>query len=157
MGKSLFSRDGRTLKLNPTGAHLLSHARAILGRIDVARTELAQAGGHPVRIGIVQNFVDSVLRPRLAEIGAEQTGQAISMLIGGTADLLQALSEERIDTALHAGEAVNAVFTRRFPVRWFGDASWAEAEVVSLVGITPPCPFLKIAQQSLDAIGKPSR
>ena len=157
VGKPLFDRDGRALKLNQTGAQLLPHARAILARIDAARMEFAQAKRMPIRIGIVQDFVDSVLRPSLAELDIDDKEQPISLIIGGTAELLQAMSEERIDTALFAGQAVNAVCTRSLPVRWFGNAALAGAEVVPLVAITPPCPFLKAAQQSLDAIGRPWR
>ncbi|KAA5604098.1 LysR family transcriptional regulator [Roseospira marina] len=157
VGTPLFDRDGRALKLNQTGAQLLPHARAILGRIDAAREDLGRARGEPIRIGIVQDLVDSVLRPSLAALGVDVTGQAISLVIGSTAELLQALSEERIDTAVHAGDAVHAVSTRVLPVRWFGDPARAEAEVVPLLGITPPCPFLTAAQHGLDAVGRPWR
>lgn len=157
VGRPLFDRDGRALKLNQTGGQLLSHARAILGRIDAARAELGQTAALPVRFGIVQDFVDSVLRPTLAELRAEAIDRTISVVVGGTAELLQAMSEERIDCALYAGEAVGAATMHRLPVRWFGEAALAAAEVIPLVGITPPCPFLKAAQQALDGGGRPWR
>ncbi|RWR31139.1 LysR family transcriptional regulator [Sinirhodobacter populi] len=157
IGRPVFDRDGRALKLNGTGAQLLTHARAILGRIDAARAELGQAVGPPARIGIVQDFVESILRPTLAELRDGVAGRPISVVIGSTAELLQAMSEERIDTALYAGEAVGATVTHRLPVQWFGDPALAAAEVVPLVGITPPCPFLKAAQQALDEAGRPWR
>jgi len=157
IGKPVFDRDGRALKLNQTGAQLLPHARVILSRIDAARQELGQSMHEPIRIGIVQDLVDSVLRPSLAALGADVAGGAISLIIGSTAELLQALGEERIDTAIHAGEAVNALSTRSLAMRWFGDPALAEAEVVPLLGITAPCPFLQAAQRSLDAVGRPWR
>lgn len=157
IGRPLFDRDGRALKLNETGVQLLTHARAILGRIDAARAELGQAVGPPVRIGIVQDFVESILRPTLMELRDGVADRPISVVIGSTAELLQAMSEERIDTALYAGEAVGATVTHRLPMQWFGDPALAAAEVVPLVGITPPCPFRKAAQQALDAAGRPWR
>ncbi len=157
IGKPLFYRDGRALKLNETGAQLLTHARAILGRIDAARAELGQVAALPIRIGIVQDFVESILRPTLAELRNEMAGRPITVVIGSTAELLQAMSEERIDTALYAGDVIGAVATHRLPVQWCGDPDLAAAEVVPLVGITPPCPFLKAAQQTLDEVGRPWR
>lgn len=157
IGRPLFDRDGRALRLNETGAQLLTHARAILGRIDAARAELGHALLPPVRIGIVQDFVESILRPTLAELRDGVAGRPITVVIGSTDDLLRAMSEERIDTALYAGEAGGANVAYRLPVEWFGDPSLAAAEIVPLVGITPPCPFLKAAQQALDAVGRPWR
>lgn len=157
VGRSLFDRDGRALKLNEAGSQLLPHARAILGRIDAARAELGQAAILPVRIGIVQDFVESVLRPTLEELRVEAAGRPISAIIGSTAELLQAMSEERIDTALCVGDAAGSVATYRLPMLWLGDPALAMANVVPLVGITPPCPFLKAAQDSLDNVGRPWR
>lgn len=157
IGQPLFDRDGRALKLNGAGELLLPHARAILGRIDVARADLDMAAAAPVRIGVVQDFVDSVLRPTLGELRAETSGRPIAIVIGSTAELLQAMGEDRIDTALCAGEPVGSGPAYRMKMQWFGTAELLDNEVVPLVGITPPCPFLKAAQQALDTAGRPWR
>ncbi len=157
IGRELFDRDGRALKLNREGGLLLPHARAILGRIDAARTELAQPEAPPIRIGIVQDFVDSVLRPTLTDLRAETSLGAITIIVGNTASLLQAMSEDRIDIALCAGESAGGNVARRLPMRWFGDTALAEEAVLPLAGISPPCPFLKAAQQALDLAGRPWR
>jgi DNA-binding transcriptional LysR family regulator len=67
------------------------------------------------------------------------------------------MGEERIDTALVMGDLPGALACVRLPVRWFGDPALASAEVVPLVAITPPCPFLDRAQRALDAAGRPWR
>jgi DNA-binding transcriptional LysR family regulator len=157
VGQPLFDRDGRALKLNRSGGLLLSHARAILNRIDTARADLGQATTQPVRIGIVQDFVDSVLRWTLSDIRTEDTRASITIVIGSSAELLQAMGEDRVDAALCAGELVSGSVAARLPMRWFGEINLLEDEVVPLIGITPPCPFLRAAQQSLDAIGQPWR
>ena len=157
VGQPLFDRDGRALKLNRAGGVLLPHARVILGRIDTARADLGQAAALPIRIGIVQDFVDTVLRPTLADL---RTGAAVlpmTIVIGSTVELLQALGEDRIDTALCAGEQINGLGSLSLPMTWFGDADLVCLDVLPLVGITAPCPFLKAAQQALDAVGKPWR
>lgn len=157
VGQPLFERDGRALKLNQAGAVLLVHARAILGRIDAARTELAKPGAPPVRIGIVQDFVDTVLRPTLADVRAHTPASFVTIVIGSTAELLQALGEDRIDTALCAGDAAGGSVVARLPMRWFGDPGLLSGDIVPLVGITLPCPFLGAAQQALDRAGAPWR
>lgn len=154
VGQQLFQRDGRTLKLNQAGGLLLSHARAILSRIDAARVDLGSAAAPPVRIGIVQDFVDAVLRPTLTDIRADGGWGAITIVIGSTVELLQALGEERIDTAFCAGDPPGAMIVKHLPMDWFGDPILAGLDVLPLVGITPPCPFLRAAQQSLDAVGR---
>lgn len=157
VGQRLFDRDGRALKLNRAGALLLPHARSILGRIDAARADLDQTAAPPIRMGIVQDFVDSVLRPTLAELRADAACRPITIVIGSTVELLQAMGEDRIDLALCAGEPAGGSITHRLPMKWFGNAGLLEDHVLPLVGITPPCPFSKAAQQALDSAGWPWR
>ncbi|MCI4661281.1 MAG: LysR family transcriptional regulator [Neomegalonema sp.] len=153
LGRALFDRDGRALKLNETGQRLLPHARAILSRIDAARSELGQDAGPPIRLGIVQDFVTTVLRPTLADLRASAGERHLSIMIATSGELLQALGEDRIDTALCAGEPIGGTVVRTFPMRWFGNRDLLSGDVVPLVGITPPCPFLTAAQACLDREG----
>jgi len=157
VGQPLFDRDGRALKINRAGGVLLPHARVILGRIDTARSELGQAAVPPIRIGIVQDFVHTVLRPTLAELRTQAAVLPITIVIGSTAELLQALGEDRIDTAVCVGEQVGSSGSLNLPMEWFGNVDLLRHDVLPLVGITPPCPFLKAAQQALDAVGRPWR
>lgn len=157
VGQSLFDRDGRALRLNQAGGLLLSHARGILARIDAARADLGQAAAPPIRIGIVQDFVDDVLRPTLAEIRADRIAGPVTVVVGSTADLLQAMGEDRIDTAVCAGEPVLGPAALQLPMRWFGDEALPGDPIMPLVGISPPCPFMKAAQHALDMAGRPWR
>ena len=157
VGQALFDRDGRALKLNATGGWLLAHSRAILARIDAARAELGPATKAPVRLGVVQDFVAQVLRPTLEDLQVQDPGRGFSIVIGSTSELLQAMGEERIDTALCAGEIPGGQLGPALAMRWFGRASLLQEAVLPLVSITPPCPFLAAATQALDAIGRPWR
>lgn len=157
VGQPLFDRDGRGLRLNRTGGLLLAHARSILSRIDAARLELAPERDVPVRIGVVQDFVAGVLRPTLADVLAATPEAAFSIVIASTAELLQAIGEDRIDAALCAGELFGASVVTRLPMRWFGHAELLCKEVIPLVGITLPCPFMSAAQRALEAAGRPWR
>lgn len=154
VGRRLFDRDGRALRLNQTGSHLLGHARAILSRIDAARAELGGPAAAPVRLGIVQDFVSSILGPALAQIGDDVP---MELLVGGSADLLMALGEDRIDIALCATEAMGTGIEVSLPMRWFGQPVLLGRDVLPLVSVNPPCPFLSAASAALDAAGRPWR
>lgn len=158
VGQPLFDRDGRALKLNGTGSWLLAHSRAILARIDAARAELDAASRPPIRLGVVQDFVSQVLQPTLSDLRGDDGAARFSIVIGSSSELLQAMSEDRIDTAVCAGDLVaGGIAGTVLPMAWFGDARLLEDEVVALVSITPPCPFLSAATRALDAIGRPWR
>jgi DNA-binding transcriptional LysR family regulator len=157
VGQALFDRDGRALKINQSGSLLLAHSRAILGRIDAARAELGPSAILPARIGIVQDFVAPVLRPTLAKLRTGDPKVSFEIVIGSTAELLQALGEDRIDTALCASDLLGSGPVVTFPMAWFGQADPLDEEVLPLVSITPPCPFLAAAQHALDAGGRPWR
>ncbi|MDH4440260.1 MAG: LysR family transcriptional regulator [Rhizobium sp.] len=157
VGQALFDRDGRALKLNTTGGWLLAHSRAILARIDAARSELGPAAKAPVRLGVVQDFVAQVLRPTLEDLRVQDPARSFSIVIGSTSELLQAMSEDRIDTAVCAGDIPGGLGGQDLAMKWFGQANLLDEAVVPLVSITPPCPFLAAATQALDAIGRPWR
>jgi len=158
IGQALFDRDGRALKLNGTGSWLLAHSRAILARIDAARAELDAASRPPIRLGVVQDFVGQVLQPTLADLRGEDGAARFSIVIGSTSELLQAMGEDRIDTAVCVGEpGIGHAGATILPMGWFGDVRLLEDEVVPLVSITPPCPFLTAATRALDAVGRPWR
>jgi len=158
VGQPLFDRDGRALKLNGTGGWLLAHSRAILARIDAARAELDSSSRPPIRLGVVQDFVSQVLQPTLGDLRGDRGEARFSIVIGSTSELLQAMSEDRIDAAVCVGEpGIGSAGGTVLPMAWFGDAHLLDDEVVPLVSITPPCPFLIAATRALDAIGRPWR
>jgi DNA-binding transcriptional LysR family regulator len=152
-GQPLFDRDGRSLRLNQAGSRFLGHARAILDRIDAARTDLGPTQARPLRVGVVQDFVETVLSPVLAELRAGEPATSLEIMIGGTADLLRAMGEDRIDTALCVSELRGAGATA-FPMRWFGETGLLDHEVLPLVSVARPCPFLEAAEHALDAAGR---
>ncbi|NTF31224.1 LysR family transcriptional regulator [Rhizobium skierniewicense] len=154
IGQPVFDRDGRTLKVSRAGGVLLLHARAIVARIDAARAEMAQSSSAHFRMGVVQDFVDAVLKPSLAEINQHHAGARISIIVGSTSELLQALSSDRIDAAVCASETASGAPDISLPMRWFGEHHHAKREVVPLIGTSAPCPFMVAAQKALDATGR---
>lgn len=157
-GTRLFNRDGRTLKLNQSGSLLLGHARAILARIDAARAHLRSAGREgPVRAGLVQDFAGAPLEAAL-RLFRHSHGQAqVEIVVAGTAELLMSMSEQQLDLALCARAPLTGKALAVLPMQWFGDPGLLDADVLPLVAINAPCPFLSAATTALDGMGRPYR
>ncbi|MEZ5713888.1 MAG: LysR family transcriptional regulator [Paracoccaceae bacterium] len=155
VGQPLFDREGRGLRLNQTGSLLLGHARAILERIDRARAELGDPGAPgPVRIGVVQDFAEPLLADVLAGVRAAFPTAQFEILVDGTAALLTAMSEDRIDTAVFASDVMAGDSGAELRMRWFGDPELARLEVVPLVSVSPPCPYFEAARGALERDGR---
>lgn len=158
LGRPLFARDGRALTVTPFGTRLLGHARLVLARIDAARADLgvARAEG-AVRVGIVQDFVFPLLLPALSALRADTPDVELDVVVGTSAELLGALGEARIDLAVCASDAAGDADGPRLSMDWLGDAQVASAEVVPLVTVPAPCPYLTAARRALDLAGRPYR
>jgi DNA-binding transcriptional LysR family regulator len=154
IGRRLFDRDGRSLKLNASGSAVLGHARSILNRIDAARMALDTAAMmEPVRVGVVQDFVGPVLGPALQAFKADHPVTRFDVLVDGSAELLKAMGESRIDIVLCAGGIADKGPACTLQMEWFGSAEILQQEVLPLVSVSPPCPFLRAACEGLDAAG----
>jgi DNA-binding transcriptional LysR family regulator len=158
VGVVLFDRDGRALKFNQDGLRLLGHARAILARVDAARTEFhATKRAGKVRFGIVQDFAGPILTRALTNFRENWPDMQIEIAVDGSSDLLKALGEERIDFALCAGAPVGPDAPVSLAMAWFGDAALLTETVLPIAAVTPNCPYLKAAQEALDSVGRPYR
>ena len=154
VGRRIFDRDGRSLKLNQTGSALLGHAHAILNRIDAARTALDdKARPEPVRVGIVQDFVSLMLGPALQSFKLAETLASFEVLVEGSTELLNALGENRIDMAVCAGGLAGRDPSCTLQMAWFGSSALLDLDVLPLVSVAPPCPFLHAASEALNAAG----
>ena len=156
VGQPLFDRDGRTLRLNQTGSQLLGHARAILARVDAARNDLAQVAP-PLRIGIVQDFVGTVLRSAMADLRHRDPAALFEIYVAGTGDLLKQLGAGGLDIALCASTFLDDTNAISFQAAWFGNHDLLDRDVLPLVTVTPPCPYLAAAQSRLDKMGRAYR
>ena len=156
VGRKVFDRDGRSLRLNPAGEQLLGHARAILARIDAARAALARTAA-PIRIGIVQDFAGEVLRATMADLRAADARVDLEVTVAGTGALLKLIGAGELDVALCATELIRAAQSVSLQAAWFGHPSLLEAEVIPLISVAPPCPYLSAAKAGLDAAGRAYR
>jgi DNA-binding transcriptional LysR family regulator len=154
----LFHRDGRRLALTPAGQSLLVFAREILAINDRAVSALnGDVLAGPARVGMVQDFAEVLLSGVLARFADLNPETQLQVRVGGTHELLELLSSDRLDVVLAMGAADDPAAIRTAPIRWLGDLRLAEAEVLPLAVLEPPCRFRDAALKALDATGRPYR
>ncbi len=154
----LFHRDGRRLVLAPAGEVLLPYAREMLSLSDQAIS--AVSGGAldgPVRVGMVQDFAETLLTRILAQFAALHPDTALHARIGGTLELLDELEKDRMDLLIGFSEPGSKAEVRVEPMVWIGDPDLASHEVLPLAVLEKPCRFREAAITALEAAGRPHR
>ncbi|EJL27813.1 transcriptional regulator [Caulobacter sp. AP07] len=154
----LFHRDGRRLTLTPSGTALLGHAREILALNDravVALTGDALVG--PVRVGLVQDFAETLLSGVLARFAQLNPEVQLQVRVAGSPELLDLLNGNRLDVVLCMGAPEDAAAVRVAPMVWHGDPELAERPVLPLAILEPPCRFRDAALTALERDGRPFR
>ncbi|WP_298689013.1 LysR substrate-binding domain-containing protein [uncultured Sphingomonas sp.] len=154
----LFTREGRRLALTASGTLLLDYARRVLSLHDEALHAIS-AGlfSGPVRIGMVQDFADTLLTGVLAHFSALHPDTQIFARVAGTAELLAMLGRSQLDIILGYAAADDPAAIRVAPMAWFGEQRLAEREVVPLAVLETPCRFRDAAITSLQRAGRPYR
>jgi DNA-binding transcriptional LysR family regulator len=156
--QSLFTREGRRLALTPAGEVLLAYSRRMLSLHDEAVVAISAGDfAGPVRVGMVQDFADTLLAGSLAHFAELHTNSRIFARVAGTAELLTMLERHQLDiiVGFDAVDAPSAI--RRAPMTWYGDEALALQEVVPLAVLEKPCRFREAAIATLEAAERPYR
>jgi DNA-binding transcriptional LysR family regulator len=154
----LFHRDGRRLTLTPAGTTLLAYAREILGINDQAVAALTgDALAGPARVGLVQDFAETLLTGVLSRFAQLNQETQLQVRVGGSAELLELLSSDRLDVVLCMGPEDDPAAVKTVPMIWLGVPGLAELEVLPLAVLEPPCRFRDAALAALEAVGRPYR
>lgn len=155
---SLFHRDGRKLVLTPPGSALLRHARDILALNDRAVAELTgDALAGPARIGVVQDFAETLLSGLLAQFAQLHPATQLQVRVAGSPELLELLHSDRLDIVFCMGAEDDPAAARVVPMLWHGEPALAEAEVLPLAVLEVPCRFRDAALRALERAGRPHR
>jgi len=156
--QSLFAREGRRLALTPAGEILLDYARRVLSLHDeaVAAVSTGRFAG-PIRIGMVQDFAETLLSGLLARFSELHPESQIFARVAGTAELMTMLGRGQLDIVIGfaAGDDPSAV--RVAPMTWYGSGDLAARATVPLAVLEEPCRFRDAAIRSLDAARRPWR
>jgi len=156
--QSLFHRDGRRLTLTPAGELMLDYARKLLALHDeaVGAVTAGQFAG-PARIGMVQDFAETLLSGLLAQFAELHADAQIYARVAGTAELLGLLERRQLDIVLGFGPSgdPNAITTA--PMVWFGNPELLKQATLPLAVLEPPCRFREAALRTLEEAGRPYR
>lgn len=120
IGRKLFHREGRTLRLNPAGNELLLHARRLLRLSDEALTQLQspEAAG-VIRFGVPEDYAAYLLAPLLARFAQDHPLTEIALTFDSSSGLLPLLDDGQLDLALVTREPrQNFAVLRREALVW---------------------------------------
>lgn len=156
--QALFTREGRRLVLTQAGDVLLDYSRRVLTLHDEAVA--AVRAGHfagPVRVGVVQDFAETLLTGLLARFAELHPDSQIFARVAGTAELLTMLERGQLDLIIGYAAADDPSAVKVAPMAWYGNNALASREVIPLAVLETPCRFREAAIASLNAAGQPWR
>jgi DNA-binding transcriptional LysR family regulator len=155
---SLFQREGRRLSLTPAGQSLLGHAREILDANDRAVTALSgDVLAGPARIGIVQDFAETLLSGVLARFAQLNPEIQVQVRVADSAELLELMQSGQLDVLLGMSSQDDPAAVRTVPMAWLGNSDLALREVIPLAVLERPCRFRDAALAALDQARRPYR
>jgi DNA-binding transcriptional LysR family regulator len=152
--QTLFLREGRRLNLTTAGEVLLDYARRVLLLHDeaVAAVSAGRFAG-PARIGMVQDFADSLLSGLLSRFSELHPDAQIYARVAGTADLQNLLDRRELDIVLGFAAPNDPHAVTIAPMSWYGDGLLAERDVIPLAVLEEPCRFREAAIRALEDAG----
>ena len=156
--QSLFVREGRRLILTPAGDVLLDYARRVLSLHDEA--DAAVSAGRfagPVRIGMVQDFADTLLSGLLSRFSELHPDAQIYARVAGTAELQTLLDRRELDILLGFAAPGDPDAVTVAPMSWYGDEGLLGRDVIPLAVLEEPCRFRDAAIRRLQDAGRPFR
>jgi len=154
----LFHRDGRRLVLTPVGQTLLAYARELLAVNDRAVSAVTgDALAGPARVGLVQDFAETLLSGVLSRFAQLNPEAQLQVRVGGSQELLDLLTSDRLDTVLCMGAADDAAAICTAPTIWLGDEVLLDQEILPVAVLERPCRFRDAMLSSLDVSGRPYR
>ena len=152
--QTLFLREGRRLNLTAAGQVLLDYARRELLLHDeaVAAVSAGRFAG-PARIGMVQDFADSLLSGLLSRFAELHPDAQIYARVAGTAELQTLLERRELDILLGFAAPNDSHAVTVAPMSWYGGADLAERNVIPLAVLEEPCRFREAAIRGLEDAG----
>src|SRR5579863_2768059 len=163
-GQRLFVRRGRGLVPTQAGEILLQHARRVLALND----EMGQAlgainDGGTVRVGISQDFADSILQDLLSRYARVRPATHVEIRAGRTCALADEVAHGRVDMALAWAPADQGAGDKiaRVPAAWVEPAKGLNRPhkdpAVPLAVFDSPCFFRDMGIEALSRARLPWR
>lgn len=152
--QTLFLREGRRLNLTPAGEVMLDYARRVLLLHDeaVAAVSAGRFAG-PARIGMVQDFADTLLSGLLSRFSELHPDAQIYARVAGTAELQALLDRRELDILLGFAAPNDAHAVTVAPMAWYGEPALADRSIIPLAVLEEPCRFREAAIRGLEDAG----
>jgi DNA-binding transcriptional LysR family regulator len=159
LGRPVFAREGRTVRLSADGELLLGHARRILNAHREALAALLQPELQgTVSLGTVDEYAVTFLPSILARFGESHPLVHVHVICDMTTNLLRRLGENEIDFAIvtHGYGDDGGTILYREPLVWVTSASHSAQQLtpIPLALFHPGCRF---RQWAIDALAKQAR
>lgn len=101
LGQSIFVREPRGVRLTERGNQLIPYARRVVGLLDEAATALREKPlSGPVRVGIPDEYVQSILPSILASFSQRHPETLVTVRCDFSAPQLAALRADKVDLAV---------------------------------------------------------
>lgn len=158
----ILRKSGRGLQLTPSGEVLFSYAKRLLSLNDEAAAAICGSllkGS--VRIGIQEDFGESMLTETLGRFAYSHPQVQIEATVARNARLLEMLAKGQLDLALTWDDGHRWAYGRTvaiLPMRWIGRAESLKSktdESQALVTLEAPCLMRNYAIQALDKVRSP--
>jgi len=160
IGRPVFERTSRSLKLTGDGERLLSHARQMLRLNDSAWADLTEPDiAGLVRLGVPEDFATAHLPDVLAAFTGAHPRVELEVTCDLTLNLLDRFQSGDFDLALvkrEPGAPTRGVRVWREPLVWVGRDGFvpADDQPVPLVASPQPCVYRKRAVEALEEAGR---
>jgi DNA-binding transcriptional LysR family regulator len=125
---------------------MLDYARKVLILHDEAVAAIT--AGHftgPARIGMVQDFAETLLSGLLGQFAELHPDAQIYSRIAGTAELLGLLERRQLDIVLGFAAANDPAAIAQAAMAWYGKPELLHHGVLPLAVLEPPCRFREAA------------
>jgi len=163
VGVRLLQKNGRKLALTDAGEVLLGYANRLLALNDEAVQ--ATAGVNlkgKVRLGLLQDFAETILPPALAAFTRAQPAVEIAVQVEPSKRLIAEVRQHRLDLALlftRRGDLTELPATRvaTVPMVWVLKKDLPLRDPLNLVLFEPPCVFREVATEILGKANRPWR
>ena len=159
LGRPVFAREGRVVRLNADGELLLGHARRILDAHREALAALLQPELQgTVSLGTVDEYAVTFLPSILARFGESHPLVHVQVICDMTVNLLRRLGENEIDFAIitHGYGDDGGIVLYREPLVWVTSASHS-AQLMNPIPLALFHPGCRFRQWAIDALAQQAR
>ena len=162
VGKSLFERDGRNVRLTEAGEHMVHYARRLMRLNDetVAAFNDTELTGS-VYLGTPDDYAERFLPEILARFARSNPRVEVNVVCEESEVLFKSVKANKLDLAIvtHCADTESATIFRREPLFWVASRQH-DAEVCDPLPLSlsqPSCEWRRLAVNKLDEIGRAYR